>query len=199
MKKMLILVCAMFMFSATLSAQTTIGGLLKGAATTIIDKVTDGKATEIMLPGTWNYEAPAIRLESESELAGALANAAMGSMETKLQNAYNYVNIKPGSCSFTFNEDDTFKMVIGKRTYTGTYTYDAETHKVVMEFSTTLLKLGSMTGYAYIDGEKMDIVYDCSRLFDFLVKLGSKSSMLSGLKKVAESYSGMMLGFSLAK
>ena len=56
-----------------------------------------------------------------------------------------------------------------------------------------------MTGYAYIDGENMDLVFDCSRLFDFLVKLGSKSSMLSGLTKIAESYSGMMLGFSLSK
>lgn len=198
MKRILFIVCAMFVFSTSLSAQS-LGDFLKGAATTVIDKVTDGKATELMLPGTWNYASPAIRLESEGELAGALANAAMGSFETKLQNAYNYVGIKAGNCSFTFGDDDTFKMVIGKRTFTGTYTYETDTHKVVLTFNSTFIKLGTMTGYAYIDGENMDLVFDCSRLFDFLVKLGSKSSMLSGLTKIAESYSGMMLGFSLSK
>ena len=198
MKKVIAIVGVMFLCMTSLSAQS-LGDLLKGAATSIIDNVTGGKATEVMLPGTWNYVSPAVRLQSDDALASALANAAVTGMETKLQNAYNYVGIKPGVCKFTYNTDNTFSMVLGKRTLTGTYTFDASTHKIVMEFSSKLLKLGSMTGYAYIDGENMDVVFDCSKLFDFLVKLGSKVSILNSIAKFAENYDGMMIGFSLER
>jgi hypothetical protein len=104
-----------------------------------------------------------------------------------------------GACTFTFNSDDTFSMVLGKRTLTGKYIYEASTHKITLEFATSLLKLGSMTGYAYIDGQDMDIVFDCNKLYNFLTKLGSKVSALGGIMKITESYDGMMLGFSLSK
>jgi hypothetical protein len=198
MKKIIAIVGVMFLCMTSLSAQS-LGDLLKGAATNIIDNVTGGKATEFMLPGTWSYESPAVRLQSSDVLADALANAAVTNIETKLQKPYEYIGIKPGVCTFTFNNDNTFSLALSKRTLTGTYTYDAATHAVVMEFSSKLLKLGSMTGYAYIDGEKMDIVYDCTKFFDFLVKLGTKVSMLSSLTKLAENYDGMMIGFSLAR
>lgn len=54
-------------------------------------------------------------------------------------------------------------------------------------------------GYAYIDGQDMDIVFDCNKLYNFLMKLGSKMSALGGIMKITESYDGMMLGFSLSK
>lgn len=54
-------------------------------------------------------------------------------------------------------------------------------------------------GYAYIDGQDMDIVFDCNKLYNFLTKLGSKMSALGGIMKITESYDGMMLGFSLSK
>lgn len=54
-------------------------------------------------------------------------------------------------------------------------------------------------GYAYIDGQDMDIVFDCNKLYNFLTKLGSKVSALGGIMKITESYDGMILGFSLSK
>lgn len=54
-------------------------------------------------------------------------------------------------------------------------------------------------GYAYIDGQDMDIVFDCNKLYNFLMKFGSKMSALGGIMKITESYDGMMLGFSLSK
>lgn len=198
MKKILILAVALVGFSTSLSAQT-LTNFLKNAATTIIDEVTDGKATEALIVGDWNYSDPAITLKSEDTLAGALGALATQTIEPKLQSAYDFVGIKAGNCSYSFKADNTFTMVVGKRTLTGTYTYTAEDNKLVMEFNTTLLKLGTMTGYAFITADGLDIVHDCQRLFDFLKALGTKTSLLSGVSKVVENYDGMMIGFSLKK
>ena len=192
------LAVALVGFSTSLSAQT-LTNFLKNAATTIIDEVTDGKATEALIVGDWNYSDPAITLKSEDTLSGALGTLATQTIEPKLQSAYDFVGIKAGNCSYSFKADNTFTMVIGKRTLTGTYTYTAEDNKLVMEFNTTLLKLGTMTGYAFITADGLDIVHDCQRLFDFLKALGTKTSLLSGVSKVVENYDGMMIGFSLKK
>ena len=128
-----------------------------------------------------------------------MGTLATQTIEPKLQSAYDFVGIKAGSCSYSFKADNTFTMVVGKRTLTGTYTYTAEDNKLVMEFNTTLLKLGTMTGYAFITADGLDIVHDCQRLFDFLKALGTKTSLLSGVSKVVENYDGMMIGFSLKK
>lgn len=198
MKKIVTLVLGLMLFSATLSAQS-LTDLLKGAATSIVDNLTGGKATELLLPGTWTYVSPAVRLTSSDAIAEALGSATTASLETKLKKVYDYAGIKAGSCSFTFTTEDAFTMTVGKRSYTGKYTYDAPTHKLELVFNTTLIKLGSMSGYAYIDGDNVDLVFDCSKLFDFVVKLGTKVSALGSLTKIAENYDGMMLGFSLSR
>ena len=198
MKKIVSIIAVLLFGVVTLSAQS-LGDILKGAASSLVDEVTGGKATELMLTGTWSYKSPALRLVSDDILADVVAKAAVESVESKLEKAYSYVGIVSGACSFTFNSDDTFSMVLGKRTLTGKYIYEASTHKITLEFATSLLKLGSMTGYAYIDGQDMDIVFDCNKLYNFLTKLGSKVSALGGIMKITESYDGMMLGFSLSK
>ncbi len=172
---------------------------LKGAATTAIDKATGGKATELMLPGTWNYASPALKLVSDNALADAAASALVTGVEQKLEKAYTAIGIKPGACSYTFNTDNTFTAVLGKRKLSGTYTYDAATHAIELKYTSTLLNLGSMKGYAYLDGNSMELVFDCSKLMTFLTKLGSKVSMLSGITKLVENYDGMMIGFGFTK
>lgn len=172
---------------------------LKGAATTAIDKATGGKATELMLPGTWNYASPALKLVSDNALADAAASALVTGVEQKLEKAYSAIGIKAGACSYTFNADNTFTAVLGKRKLSGTYTYDAATHAIELKYTSTLLNLGSMKGYAYLDGSSMELVFDCSKLMTFLTKLGSKVSMLSGITKLVENYDGMMVGFGFTK
>lgn len=51
MKKIIVLFIALATFSVNANAQNFLDAL-KGAATQLIDKATDGKATELMLPGT---------------------------------------------------------------------------------------------------------------------------------------------------
>lgn len=199
MKKTLIMVVALATLSvSSVSAQGFLDKL-KGAATTVIDKVTGGKATEIMLPGTWNYDAPAMKLlSSDNILADVASSAAIKSVETKLTTAYEFVGIKPGSCSFTFNSDDTFTATFGKRTLSGTYTYDAASHAIELSF-TSKINPGTMKGYAYLDGASMELVFDCTRLMNLLTKLGSKVQMLNGITSLMTNYDSMMLGFGFVR
>lgn len=201
MKKILAIAVLLVAFSASASAQTLVGKLLKGAATEIIDNVTDGKLSEVMLVGSWSYSEPAIELNSsESKALADIASSALAtSLSTKLTKAYEYVGIKPGSYSFTFNNDNTFTSVIGKRNFAGTYTYDAETHAVELKFDSKLINLGTMKGFAYIDGQNLKLVFDCSRLVNFVTQLGAKSTLLSGVTSLVKGYESVMLGFAFSK
>lgn len=197
MKRLFILLVAVI--SVNVASAQTFKDLVKGTVTQVLDSVTDGKATEIMLTGTWNYSSPAIRLATENELLSSVASsAATSSLESKLVKAYSLVGLKAGASSFTFKDDNTFTAVVGKRTLSGTYTYDSATHKLTMEFS-SLLKLGKLNGYAYLNGESLDIVFDCSRMMDFLVSLGSKTSMLKGITSIANQFDSMMIGMQYNK
>lgn len=199
MKKIFILAVAMVALSVSTASAQGFLDKLKGAATTVIDKVTGGRATEMLLPGTWSYDAPALRLVSDDNLlADVAASAAVQNIETKLTKAYEFVGIKQGGCSFTFNTDDTFSANFGKRTLSGTYTYNAETHAIELAF-TSKINPGTMKGYAYLDGASMELVFDCTKLMNLLTKLGSKVSMLSSITTLMSNYDGMMLGFGFTR
>ena len=84
MRKIVAIISVMLVGVVTLSAQS-LGDILKGAASSLVDEVTGGKATEVMLPGTWNYKSPALRLEGDDVLADVVAKAAVASVESKLE------------------------------------------------------------------------------------------------------------------
>ena len=197
MKRVILIVVALFTLSSSISAQS-LKDLLKQGATELLDEVTGGKSTELLLVGTWNYDAPAMQLDSENELANLAGNALTSSLSSKLQKAYDIVGIKQGSCTFTFKQDNTFTALLGKRTLSGTYTYDAESHTVELNFS-SLLKLGTMKGNVYLEGETLKLVFDCPRLISFVKTLGAKVSMLSSVTAVLDSYDSVMLGFGFKK
>ena len=195
MKKVVILFVALVAFAGAASAQT-LGNLLKGAVTELVDQKTGGKVTEYLLAASWDYAEPAVRIESENELATLAGNAMVEGIAKKLTSAYNLVGIKAGNHTLTLNTDDTFSMKVGNRTLTGTYTYDNETHAIVFNFYTKLVNLSSLNGYAYISGDNLEVVYDCNKLVNFLKAIGSKVSVLEGLTNFLNKYDNVMVGFA---
>ena len=199
-----LLAASMFMLPYEASAQFNFGKLLNSLVgdddePTRYEKLADSAPSYDKLLGTWYYSSPAIRLATENEVMSSVASSAVtSSLESKLVKAYSLVGLKEGATSFTFKDDNTFTAVVGKRTLSGTYVYDSATHKLTMEFS-SLLKLGKLNGYAYLNGESLDIVFDCSRMMDFLVSLGSKTSMLKGITSIANQFDSMMIGMQYNK
>lgn len=169
-----------------------------GKASELLDKVT-GAATEHLIVGTWSYAQPAMTFEGGDLLSNVAGEALSAQLSTKLTSAYNAVGIKPGACSFTFNEDNTFSAVLGKSTLSGTYSYDTATFAITLNYDSKLVKLGTMTGYAYITASGLDLVFDCTRLVKMLTTLGSKLSSLSAVTTLMQNYDKAYIGFGLTK
>ena len=198
MKKILILIAALVMTSAAAEAQS-LGDALKGIASSVADKVTGGKLTELALQGDWSYQCPGVKLASDNLLAEAGGAAAAGTIKSKLESAYKIVGIKEGACSFHFADDNTFSATMGSRTLTGTYEFDSSTHGVTLNFSTSKFNLGTVNGFAYLSGTDLDLVFPVDKLVNMITTLGAKVSSLSTVTSLLKNYDSVMVGFEFTK
>ena len=198
--KRLFILAAFVMMSAAANAQSW-GDALKDIATSVADKVTGGKLTELALQGDWNYEGPGVKLASDNILAEAGGAAAAGTIKSKLASAYKIVGIKEGACAFHFADDNTFTATMGSRSLSGTYEFDSSTHAVTLNFASGKLNinLGTLNGFAYISGSKLDLVFPVDKLVGMITALGARISSLSTVCKLLENYDSVMVGFEFSK
>ena len=56
-----------------------------------------------------------------------------------------------------------------------------------------------MKGYAFVEGETLKLVFDCTRLTTFVKTLGAKVSLLNGITTMLDNYDNVMLGFGFKK
>lgn len=193
MKKSLLLLAALLLTGS--AAAQDWKELLKKAATTAIDKATDGKLTQYAIVGTWCYTAPGVKFESD-DWTGELSGAALESTVTsKLESAYAIVGIKPGACDFTFDRDGAFTATMGSRSLSGTYEFDAATHVITLHFAKGKYDLGSVPGHAYVSGEALQLVFPVTKLVAMIKALGSKVSALTTLAKLLDNYDDVYIGF----
>lgn len=151
-----------------------------------------GKSTADMT-GTWSYTGSAIEFESDNLLQKAGGAVAAKKLDEQLAK----VGIKAGQMSFTFNADSTFSAKVGQKSMKGSYSYDASTQKVNLKFA----KLIGMNAKVNATSTTMDLLFESDKLLKLITFLSSKSSnsTLKSIGSLANSYDGMMLGFSLQK
>ena len=202
MKRIIIITLAFVAFSTSdIYAQSWLNAL-KGAATTAIDKVTGGKLTAKAIVGTWNYSQPGVKLSSDNTLSELAASAATTTIQNKIAPYYEMVGIKNGLCKFVINEDGTFSSTFGDRTYSGTYTFDAATNKFTLKYSSDYMdlgKMGTVPAFAYINGEKLQIVFAMDKLLTVITTLGSNVSSLATITQLLQNYNGLKIGFEFSK
>ena len=202
MKKLLIITLALITFSTTeMYAQSWLNAL-KSAATSVVDKVTGGKLTEKAIIGTWNYAQPGVKLSSDDALSDIAATALTSTIQTKIAPYYEIVGIKAGSCKFVINGDGTFSSTFGERTFSGTYTFEATTNKLNLKYSSgemELIDLGTVPAYAYLNGEKLQIVFAMDKLLGVITTLGSNIDSLSSITALLQKYNGLKVGFEFSK
>jgi hypothetical protein len=200
MKKIIILVVAAITLTATNAQAQNWLDALKGVATTAIDSVTGGQLTANALYGAWSYNQPGIKLSSSTNtLSDLTASAAASTLQSKMATYYEKVGIKAGACSFAFNEDGTFISTFGQRTSTGTFTFNAETNQLVLQYNTGLLKLGTINAYAYINGSNLQLLFPMDKLLSLLSSLGSANSSLATITSLLKSYDSVKIGFEFSK
>lgn len=194
MKKILLLTAAMLCFATTsVQAQDWLDAL-KGVATSAADKLTGGKLTQKALIGSWNYSGPGVKMGSSNLLADVGGTVMSSTIESKLRTIYEKVGIREGFCSITFEEGNAFSMPLKSRTISGTYEYDASSHAITLHVS----KL-SFTGYAYIDGSNLQLVFPADKLVSFMTVVGSMVSSLSTITEMLKNYDNVLIGFEFAK
>lgn len=197
MKKLIIL--AILLLAAFTTSAQDWKDALKKAATTAADQASEGKLTEAALVGAWTYAKPVIKFERDDVLAAVSGAAIERTVQQYLDKAYQMAEIKPGSSSFIFANDKSFKATLGKYNLTGTYEYNAATHVVTLLFSKDKLDLGSIPGHAYLSGSNLQLVFSVEKLVDLIEKLGQKVDSLAQVTALLEQYKQIYLGFEFTK
>ncbi|MBS6459334.1 MAG: DUF4923 family protein [Alistipes sp.] len=196
MKRLLIIALALCALSQTADAQGWLDAVKK-VATEAADKATGGQLTAKAIVGTWNYSAPAARLDGDNALSSLSGSLAGSAISTKMAAAFEKVGIREGFCSITFNDDGTFAMPVKGKSVSGTYEFDPATHALTLHVGKS--GLGSFGGYAYISGSNLQIVFPTDKLMTFLTNFGSKISALSSVTALLEKYDNAYLGFEFGK
>lgn len=86
----------------------------------------------------------------------------------------------------------------------GTYTYNAESHVIAMTVTNEAQRaLGTMEGYAYLDGSNMQLLFSANKVLELVQQVGdlvsSLSSLLATLKTLASNVENLYLGFEFTK
>lgn len=165
-----------------------LSGLLSGSSTLSTSDLT----------GTWNYQGTACAFESENLLAKAGGAVAATKIESELNSQLSKVGIKEGSCSFTFNSDNTYTATIAGRTISGNYTLDSANKKIKLTY---LAGLGSTTPRITKSGSKINLLFESDKLLTLLKGASalSSNSTLSTVSSLLDNYDGLYIGLELSK
>ena len=213
MKKNVLKIAAVsmaLMFSAPMSAQSDLGGLLGnvlGAATgnsssgdDLVSTLTsifssDKQANKNNIIGTWTYSEPAIVFMSDNFLAKTAAKLVANKLESKLQSYLTKYGIKPGTFSMTFNEDGTFTRTLKGRTSKGTW--QLKDNKLLL----TVAGIATVSITTQIDGKDMQFVTDATKLLNFFKTMGANSTNanIKTVTTLMKSVNGMQAGITLHK
>ncbi|EOA57532.1 MULTISPECIES: DUF4923 family protein [Bacteroides] len=191
----LAVVSALLLVTTDVQAQSWKDLFNKDNIEKVVNAVTGNQTID--MTGTWTYSGSAIEFESDNLLQKAGGAAAAAVAEKKLDEQLAKVGIKDGQVSFTFNADSTFTSTVGKRTMTGTYSYDATDKVVHLRY----FKLLNMNAKVNCTSTNMDLLFNSDKLLKLIAFISSKSSSttLKTISSLADSYDGMMLGFALKK
>ena len=180
----------------SLSGCTTLGlGSTSGSTNSGTDIVSAGAAilenllggllsntlTEQSFVGSWTYQEPQVRFESENLLTKAGGAVVAQSLEKNLDKYLSKVGISKGVTTYTFNDDKTFTITTKGRTISsGTYSYD-RTNKIlnlngtlgIMNQSCTV---GIIMIRTYFQNSIPDELYEASQLdgcsdFNYMIKV----------------------------
>lgn len=169
-----------------------IGGVVENLITTDNLEVSD-------LTGTWQYESPAVAFKSDDLLKKAGGAAAASQLESKLANYYKYLRIQ--SMQIVINPDATFSMTFNKIALTGDISKDEEGNFYFNYKVGNQINIGSLRTYITKSSNKLNVMYDISKLIVILEKAGSflGNSTINSITSLLNGFDGVTAGFKLVK
>ena len=203
------IIAAAFTFSGCTTLGTgstgTTGTDIVSAGAAVLENLLGGllsnTITEQSFVGTWTYQEPQVRFESESLLAKAGGTVVASSIEKSLDKYLSKVGITKGVTTYTFNSDKSFTIATKNRVISsGTYSYDRNTKTLNLNGTLGIINQSCTVG---MDGTNLCLLYDADKLLTVFNGVGSilgKGTTLGSIASVfGENYDGMKVGFSLKK
>lgn len=175
-----------------------LGDLLSGVANAL--GAGSKSLTVEKLVGTWSYESPAVSFKSDNFLMKAGGAAAASQVENKLAPYYKMAGLN--TLVITINADSTFTFKARLATLSGTISKDAKSGNFVFKFKALKkINVGSMESYIVMNGNKMDLTFDVSKLMTLLERVGNLTgnSSIKTMSALLNQYDGMTAGFTLKK
>lgn len=176
--------------------ESTVGGNggLISALTGVFSK--DKVATKDKIIGTWIYEEPAVVFKSDNMLKKAGGKVVSSLIEKKLQASLEKYGFKKGIVSIAFDKNGNFVQKIQGKSLKGTYTIDGK--NIVLKYAG---KVSQFVGTTQIDGGRLLIVMDASKLLKYVNALGqyANNSKLKAATSLLGSMDGMECGLMLKK
>lgn len=200
-KSLVALMVMIALCTVGVSAQNKSGGLgdmLSGLANKF--GVGSSNLTIEKMVGTWNYSGPAVSFKSDNLLLKAGGAAAASQVESKLEPYYRTAGFT--SLVMTINADSTFTFKAKMTNLSGTVTKNDKTGNFVFHFKALKkVSVGSMEAYIVLNGSKMELTFDVSKLMTLIEKAGkiTGNSSVKTLSGILNKYDGMTAGFELTK
>lgn len=205
MKKLISLIAAVAVFSASANAQgifgdkgSSLGNILGNLAGVVF-------SAPVSLDGTYTYNG--IAVSATSSEGGVLKNlagtAVTSTLETKADGYLAKVGIKPGAMTWTFNaSDNTFSVKVGSISLPGTYKVGDGEKTVTLTFGKSM-KFFCLTGTLESSSGGARMVFPVNKAVALIKKIasavGKSSSELGALGSLADGYDNYRLGFKLTK
>ncbi len=182
--------------SSSSTTTSTAGSLLGNILSNVLGSSSTISQSDLI--GTWNYQGADCVFESENLLAKAGGAVAASKIESQIDTQLSKVGIKKGSCSYTFNKDNTFTATIGGRTLSGTYTLNSSAKTMKMSY---LAGLASTTCNVAKSGNTISLLMDSDKMLTLLKGASAltKSTSLSTLSSLLGNYDGMKIGMKMSK
>jgi hypothetical protein len=188
------------LLSGTTTGSSSTGSTVASLAGLLLNNLLSSSATlsQDNIVGTWTYSEPSCVFESENFLAKAGGAVASNKIESQLATQLNKVGIKKGSCTFTFNKDNTYTATIGGKTLSGTYTLDSSNKTIKMTY---LAGIGSMTPKVSLSGNTLSLLFESKKVLSLVQSVSklSSNSTVSTLSSLLSNYSGMYVGMKMTK
>ena len=150
------------------------------------------KVTQQGLIGTWTYRGPGCAFTSEKLLAKAGGEVVAAQIKQKMQPTYQTLGLSSSNTYIQFNQDNTFNAAFGGKQFSGTYTFNEATSKVVLKSL-----LFNINCYAKKNTQGIAILFEASKLLTVLqtVSALSGNTTLGTIGDLSKSYDGVRLGF----
>ena len=169
---------------------------VQSALTNVITELLKNKTSEADINGKWTYTEPKIVFESDNLLNQLGASVASSKLESMLSKQLDKVGLSAGKSTLELKSDKTYIFTMGKKTYNGTYTYDAATSKLVLQGA---MGLSTINCTATVKGNELYMLFEADKLLTFATGIAGTSSNLSTLSTLLKSYSGLKLGWTMKR